>query len=133
MNDRLEQAQHLYFCPSWSTIFVRSQWRFINCLMVAYPLLWAPHMCEFITYPSHYPELNFLPRRTPWHPRMRWMIINIRFVIQFDYNFQESTVSIFYIIMTFPITRTSMFFTLPISERSICIYIYIYICIQAFS
>ena len=72
MNHRLEQGQRIYFCEPWSMIFARSQWRYIKHLMDAYPLLWARIMCKFNKYPTNDIDCDFLPRRAPGHPRMRW-------------------------------------------------------------
>ena len=72
MNDRLEEAQRLFFCEPWSMIFARSQWRYVKHLMDAYPLLWARIMIKFNKYSTDDPECDFLPYRTPGHPRMRW-------------------------------------------------------------
>ena len=50
MNDRLMEAQRLYFCASWSMIFARSQWRYVKHLMDAYLLLWARIMSKLNKY-----------------------------------------------------------------------------------
>ena len=72
MNDRLEEGQRLFFCEPWAMIVASSQWRCIKHLMGAYPVLWAQIKSKFNAHPTDDPECDFLPRRTPGHPWMRW-------------------------------------------------------------
>ena len=72
MNNRLEEGQRLFFCEPWSMVLARSQWRYVIHLMDAYPLLWARIMSKYNKYPTDDPACDYLPRRAPGHPRMRW-------------------------------------------------------------
>ena len=46
------------------------------------------------------------------------MIIHIDFVIKFGQDCEEDTASIFYVIVTFPVTKANMHVILSISEAS---------------
>ena len=72
MNDRLDQGQRIFYCEPWSIRFARNQWRYIQHLIKAYPLLWARILFKYNAYTSDDPESDFLPHRSPGHPRMRW-------------------------------------------------------------
>ena len=72
MKTRLEWGQTLFYCEPWTIRFARIQWRYIQHLIGAYPLLWARIMCKFNIYPTDDPQSEFLPHRYPGHPRMRW-------------------------------------------------------------
>ena len=50
MNDRLDQGQRLFYCEPWSIRFARNQWRYIQHLIKAYPLLWTRILYKYNAY-----------------------------------------------------------------------------------
>ena len=48
--------------------------------------------------------------------------MNICFVLKFAGDFNEDVGLIFYVILIFQVTKMNIYLTLPITEKSVCIY-----------
>ena len=118
MNDRLDQKQRLFDCEPWSIRFARNQWRYSQRLMESYPLLWARVMCKVMPILQTIRNPTFFLIDLPDIHKCDGMTPSIYFVIKFGHDFEENAGSIFSVILTSPVTKMNICFTLPISEGS---------------
>ena len=72
MNQRLAYGQTTHYCQPWSLASCRAQWRYINHVIRAHPLLWARGLCNYNFNPVIDPLSPIFPLRKIGRPKMHW-------------------------------------------------------------
>ena len=72
MNGKLITARSLHYCPPWSHVYSRAQWRFADHVAHAHPLLWSRQLSKFCVDPIDDPVSEFEINCARGRPRLRW-------------------------------------------------------------